>query len=148
MMKLLLASIAVSGLVLWAVSCGGGGGGTPTGPSTSPPTNNPPPASATINIVSSSGSGAFSPNQVQVPAGGTIQWRNSTADRHVLTMNDGSPIGTLAPGATLTTTVGAGGNFRCVTHPSMVGSINGTSAPKPPDDPYAYVARQPAVAEK
>src|SRR5687768_6041263 len=150
--KLLLASIALSALVLWAVSCGGGGGGTgggtPTGPSANPPANNPPQASTTINIVSSSGSGAFRPNPVQVPAGGTLQWKNDTAERHVLVMNDGSPIGTLAPGATLTTTIGSGGDFRCATHPSMVGSINGASAPKPPDDPYAYVARRPAVSEK
>jgi hypothetical protein len=49
-------------------------------------------------------------------------------------MNDGTPIATLAPGATATTTVGAGGDFRCTTHPSMVGSINGPSAPPPPGD--------------
>jgi plastocyanin len=102
----------------------------------------------TVNIVSSSGSSAFAPNPVAVPAGGTIQWRNSTGDRHVLVMNDGSPIGTLAAGATLMTTVGAGGNFRCVTHPSMVGSINGASAPKPPEgDPYDYVARPVTTSE-
>ena len=51
-------------------------------------------------------------------------------------MNDGTPIGTLAPGASMTTTVGARGDYRCTTHPSMVGSINGASAPKPPDDGY------------
>lgn len=147
MKKLLFASIAISALVLWAVSCGGGGGGgggtggggnpTPTGPSTNPP----PQASATVNIVSSAGSGAFTPNPVQVPAGGTIQWTNSTANVHVLAMNDGTPIGTFAPGATLTTTLsGSGGNFRCTNHPTMVGSINGATAPEPPapGDPSDY----------
>lgn len=130
MKKLLFASIAVSGLVLWAVSCGGGGGGgTPTGPSTNPP----PQASTTVNIVGSAGSAAFTPNPVQVPSGGAIQWRNSTADAHILVMSDGAPIGTLAPGASITTTLsGGGGNFRCVNHPTMVGSINGASVPQPP----------------
>ena len=139
MKKLLLASIAVSALVLWAVSCGGGGGGgtptTPTGPSTPPQ----PQASVTVNIVGSAGSGAFSPNPVQVPSGGSIQWRNSTSESHVLVMSDGTAIGTLAPGATLTSTSIAGGNYRCTTHPTMVGSINGSTVPSPPQDPNAYV---------
>lgn len=130
MKKMLLASIGLSALVLWAVSCGGGGGTTtPTGPSST----TPPPASTTINIVSSAGSSAFSPNPVQVPSGGAIQWRNATADAHVLVMSDGTPIGTLAPGASITTTLsGGGGNFRCTNHPTMVGSINGTRVPDPP----------------
>lgn len=131
---MLLASIALSGLVLWAVGCSGGnggGGGTPTGPSTNPPPQTQ--AGTTVNIVSSAGNAAFSPNPVQVPAGGTIQWRNATGDAHVLVMNDGTPIGTLAPGASITTALsGGGGNFRCVTHPTMVGSINGATAPEPP----------------
>ena len=142
-MRLLLASIALSVLVLWALGCGGGGGGgTPTGPSPqggSPPPSGgsptpPAPQATTVNIVGSSGSGAFSPNPVQVPSGGSIRWTNSTANPHVLVMNDGTPVATLAPGASATTTVGASGNFHCTTHPSMVGSINGSSAPPPPGD--------------
>jgi plastocyanin len=132
MKKMLLASIALSALVLWAISCGGsggGGGGTPTGPS-----NPAPQTSTTVNIIGSAGSGAFAPNPVQVPSGGTIQWRNATADRHVLVMNDGTSIGTVAPGGTMTTTIGAGGNFHCTTHPTMVGSINGATVPPPPED--------------
>jgi plastocyanin len=133
MKKMLLASIALSGLVLWAVSCSGGkgGGGTPTGPSTNPPPQAQ--ASTTVNIIGSAGGGAFNPNPVQVPTGGTIQWRNSTPDPHVLVMADGTPIGTLAPGASITTTLsGGGGNFRCTNHPTMVGSINGATVPDPP----------------
>lgn len=131
MKKLLLASIVVSGLVLWAVSCGGGGGGggTPTAPAANPQ----PQASTTVNIVSSAGSSAFSPNPIQVPSGGMIQWRNATADAHILVMSDGAPIGTVGPGASITTTVsGTGGNFRCTNHPTMVGSINGATVPDPP----------------
>jgi plastocyanin len=151
MKKLLLASIAVSALVLWAVSCGGGGGGgtsAPTGPTNVTPTPAPttPPAQSnvTVNIVGTTGSGAFTPNPIQAPSGTSIVWRNTTAVAHVLVMNNGTAIGTVAPGASLTTTVsGNGGDFRCTNHPSMVGSINGAEAPKPPDtdkddDPYDY----------
>ena len=68
---------------------------------------------------------------------------NTTAVAHVLVMNNGAAIGTVAPGASLTTTVsGNGGDFRCTNHPSMVGSINGAEPPKPPDndpdDGYDY----------
>ena len=88
-----------------------------------------------MNIVSSSGSGAFSPNPVEVPSGGSITWRNSTGTSHVLVMNDGTPIATIAAGASATTTLsGSGGNFHCTIHPSMVGSINGTV---PSQDPPA-----------
>jgi hypothetical protein len=56
-------------------------------------------------------------------------------------MSDGTPIGTVGPNASITTSLrGAGGNFRCTTHPSMVGSINGAAPPPPPaggdDDGY------------
>lgn len=134
MKKLLLASIGLSGLVLWAVSCGGGGGGspTPTGPSNSNP---PAQTSTTVNIVGIAGSGAFNPNPVQVPSGGSIVWRNTTAVAHALVMSSGASIGTVAPGASLTTTLsGNGGDFRCTNHPSMVGSINGATVPDPPQD--------------
>jgi plastocyanin len=141
MKKMLVLSIIVSLVILWAVSCGGGGstsGGsqTPTGPSTTNPAPQPQASvSTTVNIVSSSGSGAFNPNPVQVASGGTIMWRNTTTVPHVLVMNDGTAIGTVAPGASITSTLsGDGGGFRCVTHPSMVGSINGSSAPQPPPD--------------
>jgi hypothetical protein len=58
-------------------------------------------------------------------------------------MNDGAPIGTVGPGATLTTQLsGSGGNFHCTTHPTMVGSINGARAPDPPPDgSYDYGLR-------
>jgi plastocyanin len=126
-----LLSIIVSGS-LWALACGGSGGG---GASTSTPTSPsaPAPTSTTVNIVGSSGNRAFSPNPVQVRSGEAIVWKNATSETHVLVMNDGTPIATVAPGASVTTTVsGGGGNYRCTTHPSMVGSINGATAPEPP----------------
>jgi plastocyanin len=132
-MNKILLSIIVSG-ALAALACGGSGGGgsstsTPTGPSASPPA----PTSTTVNIVSSAGNGAFSPNPVQAPNGEAIVWRNLTSETHVLVMNNGTPIATVGPGASVTTTVsGGGGNYRCTTHPSMVGSINGATAPEQP----------------
>ncbi len=133
MTKMLLVSIALSALVLWAVGCGssGAGGDAPLNPA-GPSNSTPPPSSTTVNIVSSSGSSAFNPNPVQVPTGGRIEWRNATSAAHVLVMNDGTAIGTVGPNASITTTLsGGGGNFRCTTHPSMVGSINGATPPPP-----------------
>jgi len=136
-MNKLRISIIVSG-ALWALACGDDGGAStagPTAPSTSPAAQ----TSTTVNIVSSTGSGAFNPNPVQVPSGGAIVWRNATTDAHVLVMNSGTPIATVAAGASVTTMLsGAGGNFRCTTHPSMVGSINGTTAPPPPSPGDGY----------
>ena len=136
---IVLLAIAVCVVALLAIGCGGGGAagggaGNPAGPST--PTPPPAPAATTVNIVGSAGNGAFTPNPVQVPSGGSIIWRNNTNTPHVLVMNDGTSIGSLAPGASITTTLsGNGGDYRCTTHPSMVGSINGTAAPEPPADP-------------
>jgi plastocyanin len=141
MVKLLLLSLFVSLVVLWAVSCGGGGGysQTPTSPTPSPSPQPQPSPSTTINIVSSSGSGAFNPNPAQVPSGGTILWTNSTGVSHVLVMNDGTSIGTLAAGANMTTTLrGGGGAYHCTTHPSMVGSINGSTPAPPPTSGDGY----------
>ncbi len=142
---MLVLAIILCATALWAIGCGGGGsnysgGGTttPTAPSPAPtpspapaPAPNPTP-SVTVNIVSSSGNGAFSPNPVQAAAGSSIQWRNDTSVSHVLVMDDGRSIGTLAPGASVTMTVSSGGSYHCTNHPSMVGSINGATAPEPP----------------
>ena len=48
-------------------------------------------------------------------------------------MDNGTVIGDINPGATLNATLsGTGGNFHCTNHPTMVGSINGASAPPDP----------------
>ena len=137
--------IIIAAPILLTLACGGGGYGggstnTPTGPSPTPTqtsntgtTGSTGSTARTVNIVSSAGSGAFSPNPVEVPSGGSITWTNSTGNSHVLVMNDGRAIATIAPGASVTTTLsGSGGNFHCTTHPSMVGSINGTVASQDP----------------
>ena len=115
----IIAALAMS-------NCGGGSESLPTGPS---PSTNP----VTVNIVSSAGNQAFSPNPVQVPSGTSLVFRNSTNDFHRIVMDSGTVIGDLAPGASSAAMqVGAGGDFHCTNHPSMVGSINGATAPTPP----------------
>ena len=59
---------------------------------------------------------------------------NDTTTTHHIVMDDGSiDFGSLSPGASSPAkSVGAGGNFHCANHPSMVGSINGAVAPTPP----------------
>lgn len=136
-MVMLVLAIILCVTALWAIGCGGGGSysGTPTSPSTATPASTTPaPSTApsvTVSIVSSSGSGAFNPNPVQATSG-NIVWTNNTSVSHVLVMNDGRSIGTLAPGTSVTMAVGAGGAYHCTTHPSMVGSINGTAASATP----------------
>ena len=45
----------------------------------------------------------------------------------------GVDFGILAPGASSQPkALGTGGTFHCANHPSMVGSVNGATAPEPP----------------
>ena len=135
---LLVLAIILCATALWAVGCGGGGySSTPTTPST---TSSSTSASVTVNINSSAGNSAFSPNPVQAASGATVAFKNNTSDAHHLVMDDGSTIGDVAPRGTLTTSLkGAGGNYHCTTHPTMVGSINGAAAPETPTGPgYDY----------
>jgi plastocyanin len=125
--------------VLAASGCSGGGGSN--GSVTPTPTPTPGPSggtnAVTVDIVGSSGSQAFSPNPVQAASGMMVVWKNDTTVVHHLVMDDGSAdFGNIAPGASsLATAVSAsGGTYHCLNHPSMVGSINGSSAPQPPAD--------------
>jgi hypothetical protein len=57
---------------------------------------------------------------------------NDQVDTHHIVMDDGSAdFGNLPPGATTPAKGVASGNFHCANHPSMVGSINGLTAPTP-----------------
>jgi plastocyanin len=137
---LAVLAIILAIAALWAIGCGGGGGSystsTPTSPTStpSPTSTTPTPAGGvTVNIVGNAGSVAFSPNPAQAPAGSTIIWKNTTSAQHHLVMNDGTLIGDIAPGTSLTMTLnGSGGSYHCTVHPTMVGSINGASAPPDP----------------
>ena len=125
----------------WGCS-GGGGGSTPTAPSAPPSTPTPTTATVTVSVVGSSGNRAYQPNPVLAATGDTVMFRNNDATLHRIVMDDGSAdLGDIAPGATsrgFTVRNTSALNFHCTLHPSMVGSINGASAPEPPpcNDPY------------
>jgi len=145
----------VGAVALWG--CGGGGGSaaaTPTSPTAAAPvpavTPTPTPAptttaaTVTVAIVGSSGNRAFQPNPVRANAGDIVMFRNSDTVLHHLVMDDGSAdLGDVAPGAVsrgFTLRSASASNFHCTMHSSMVGSINGATAPEPPAclDPYGY----------
>ena len=127
----------VGALTLWG--CGGGGGGsTPTAPSGSTPAPAPGPTSSTVtvSVVGSVGNTAYQPNPVRANTGDTVMFRNNDSTLHHIVMDDGSAdLGDIAPGATsrgFTVRSGSALRFHCSLHPSMVGSINGETAPEPP----------------
>jgi plastocyanin len=118
----LAASVA-----MW--SCGGNGSATaPSSPAPATPTT------ATINIVGSSGNAAFTPNPIQSSVGNMIVWTNKTSSTHHIVLDDGSVVGDIAAGASSAPLQlkSTGGNYHCTIHSTMIGSINGASAPQPP----------------
>jgi plastocyanin len=129
--NLAVLAIILAAAALWAIGCGGGSGAYSTPTPTSPtPT---PAGGVTVNIVGLTGNTAFSPNPAQASAGSTIIWKNTTGAQHHLVMDNGTLIGDVAPGASLSTMLnGSGGNYHCTIHPTMVGSLNGASAPPDP----------------
>jgi plastocyanin len=143
------AMMAVAGaLALWGCGGSGAAGASPTSPT--PPVAAPAPAPAptastvTVAIVASTGNTAFQPNPVRANTGDTVMFRNNDTVLHRLVMDDGSAdLGDVAPGALsrgVTLRSASATNFHCTLHSSMVGSINGASAPEPPpcNDPYGY----------
>jgi len=128
-------TIVAAAFVLSACSGGGsngGGGSTPTSPS------NPTTTTVTVAIDGITGNQAYNPNPVAAPAGSKLVFKNNTSVEHHIMMDDGSAdFGTIAAGASSTPhdlPPGNTGNYHCTNHPSMVGSINGASAPEPPAD--------------
>lgn len=147
------SALAILGaLALW--NCGGGGGASTAASPTSPsPTASPAPvapaapaapATVSVAIVSSTGNSAFQPNPVRAASGDTVVFRNNDSVMHHLVLDDGSAdLGDVMPGTTsrgFTLRSASAANFHCTLHSSMVGSINGASAPEPPAcaDPYGY----------
>lgn len=114
--------------------------GPPADPGTTPPPANPDappvPVQLTITVVGTFGSGAFTPNPLQAAIGNTIVWRNNDLITHDIVMDDGKPVGLIAPGQTsnpialATETAG----YHCTLHPSMVGQVTAIP-PAPPTDP-------------
>ena len=116
-------------------------GGPPPGSMPDPGQVPPPeagiPVQLTVNITGSFGSTAFAPNPLQAAIGNTIVWVNGDLIAHNIVLDDGTPVGNLAPGQSsppvLLNTAVAG--YRCTFHPSMTGQV--TTVPPgagvPPD---------------
>ena len=96
---------------------GGGGGGS---------------ADVVITIVAQNGSLSFSPNPASVTAGQTVAWKNNDSTTHNVVQDGGAfNTGNLLPGATsapITITATTALPYHCSIHPTMVGTINGTSS--------------------
>ena len=106
-----------------AVGCGGGKAPTTPSITTTPPVTTPPNTAITINIVSNSGSQAFSPNPASVPAGQAVTFRNTTGSTHRIVADNGAwDAGTIASGAS-SVIPGAAASFHCSIHGSMTGSL-------------------------
>ena len=123
-----------------------------------PPEGIPAPVQLTIGIAGLFGPLSFVPNPLQAAIGNTIIWTNNDVLQHDIVLDDGTPIGSLAPGQSsapiaLTTETAS---FHCTLHPSMTGQItpipvvvdglppDGSQPPmpdpsySPSPDPYSY----------
>jgi hypothetical protein len=117
---LMTALIAMS-----AVGCGGGSS-MPTAPGSITP------SILTVAIAGVQGNGSYVPNPVPTSGNQVMFKNNDTVNTHHIVMDDGSAdFGSLAPGASSAPKSVSSGNFHCQNHPSMVGSINGLTAPEP-----------------
>jgi plastocyanin len=127
-MRSVLILTTVLAAAVSASRCSGGGStDTPTGPGSNTP------SAITISIVGTRGNASYQPNPVPKASGEQVMFRNNDTVAHRIVMDDSSvDFGNLAPGASSQASAVATGNFHCTTHPSMVGSINGATAPEPP----------------
>jgi plastocyanin len=97
-----------------------------------------------VSIVGSTGNTALRPNPVAANAGDTVMFRNNDTAIHHILLDDGSAdLGEVSPGATsksFTVRAASATTYHCSIHSSMVGSINGATAPTPPPcpDPSGY----------
>jgi plastocyanin len=118
-----LCAAAAAAMLMGA--CSSGNGGSPTAPGNA--------AVVTINIVSSSGAGAYTPSPAKVATGADVLLKNYTHDLHHIVMNDGSTdFGEIpAGGSTTRRLTTSGGDYHCTIHATMVGSINGQQPQEP-----------------
>jgi plastocyanin len=119
--------VTVLAAAVSASRCGGGSNDTPGTPGSTPNV-------VTVSIVGTQGNGSFVPDPVATSSGDQVMFKNNDPVLiHHIVMDDGSvDFGTLSPGASSAAKgVGAGGNFHCANHPSMVGTINGAVLPTP-----------------
>jgi plastocyanin len=93
----------------------------------------------TVAIIGSAGSGSFSPNPVTAAPGSSVVWKNNDNTLHHIVLDTGTDVGNVSPGAitrSISVTSSAVVGFHCTIHPSMVGTING-STPSSGTDPNA-----------
>lgn len=124
-------------LLLLATACGGGGGPTDNGspnppPNQGPPTNVPA-ATATVAMVAETdpygaGNAYFSPANVNLLAGGTVTWTNSSGTLHNVTFSaaTGAPsdVANIGSGSANRTFPTAGTfAYQCTNHSGMSGSV-------------------------
>lgn len=92
-----------------------------------------------VSIIGSFGTGAFMPNPLQGSVGNTIVWTNGDVIAHDIVLDDGRPVGSLAPGQSSLpiTLTSATASYRCTIHPSMTGQVSDPAAAPPtaPTDP-------------
>ena len=136
-MKLAFATVALAAAVAGSACGGAGGSSTPAAASPTAPsaTSSAGGASVTVNIVGTSGAGAYNPNPAQAKSGDTVVFHNNDSTQHRIVMDDGSAdLGTINAGGSAQMQLnGNGGAFHCTIHPSMVGSINGSIPTAMPD---------------
>jgi plastocyanin len=139
-MKLSRSAYFILVMLLPATVFGQAGQGTPA-----------PASTVTISIVGSMGSAAFVPNPASVPAGAAVVWKNNDRAPHRIVLDNGAgDTGELRPGATsrpVTIPNTSPITFHCTIHPSMIGSINGSTPPTTSSQPssYGYGAQTPEV---
>jgi len=124
-----LAAILLAAVAASQCSSGNDQNATPATPTA--PANTP--TAVTVSIVGTNGNKSYVPNPVATASGEQIVFKNNDSVVHRIMMDDGSiDFGNISPGSSSSAkSVGAGGNFHCTIHPSMVGSINGAVAPEP-----------------
>jgi hypothetical protein len=107
------------------------------------------PAQLTINIVGGFGAAAFGPNPLQAAIGNTIVWSNSDLIVHDIVLDDGTPVGMLAPGqssAPVSISTPTAG-YHCTLHPSMTGQVSTMPPGQPvPTDPSQIPMPDPGYA--
>lgn len=130
------ALLVLSAAFFYQVGCGGGGS-SPV--SATPPSGGGGNGGSVISIVANAGNQSFSPNPASIPNGGSATFRNADSTTHHIVANDGSfDTGNLVPGASSAAMGVESGTiqYHCTIHPTMVGSINGSTANGPTGPGY------------
>ena len=103
-------------------------------------------ANAPARIIDCSGAASwcFSPNPIQITAGSTVTWTNSTGPRHTATSDAGAwTTGNIAPGGTSAAVAfPTAGTFpyHCAIHTSMTGTVIVSAAAAPSSAPVRGLA--------